>query len=317
MHKLLRFYSRNRIKIWALIIGIIFVLLVIQVLNSVSRKNREEQNKEIIEKETTLSNVVSYDKQSESIISEEDVPEQYRKDFSEVIEKFFTYCINHEPQKAYNLLSEDTIETLYPSEGIFEDLYYKEKFEGNKEFSYQSWIKSGKLYIYQVKIFDNMLATGKSNDTYYEDYVTIAPEDGEYKLNINNLIGVKNIYQSYNSDELDISVKESQVFMNYEIYSFEIKNKTDKTILLDSREDTDTTYLLDDSNNRYSALLYENSEEELILQPGETKTISIRFSDVYREGIVITEIHFSDIILDYDTYTAGNEVERTTFQIEL
>lgn len=317
MHRLLRFYNQNRMKIWALILGVIFILLVIQVFNSIARTNIEKQNREILEKETTLDNVVSYDKQSESIISEEDVPEQYREDFGNVIEQFFTYCIQHEPQKAYNLLSQDTINTLYPTEELFENLYYTEKFKGNKEFSYQNWIKSGKLYIYQVKIFDNMLATGKANNTYYEDYVTIVPEEGEYKLNINQLIGVKNIYQKYSSDELDITVKDSQVFMDYEIYSFEIKNKTDKTILLDSREDTDSTYLLDDVNNQYSALLYENNEEELILQPGETKTISIRFSDVYREGIVITQIHFSDIVLDYHTYIAGNEVQRTTFEIEL
>ncbi len=317
MHRLLRFYNQNRMKIWALILGVIFILLVIQVFNSIARKDREEQNREILEEETTLSNVVSYDKQSESIISEEDVPEQYREDFGNVIEQFFTYCIQHEPQKAYNLLSQDTINTLYPTEELFENLYYTEKFKGNKEFSYQNWIKSGKLYIYQVKIFDNMLTTGKANNTYYEDYVTIIPEEGEYKLNINQLIGVKNIYQKYSSDELDITVKDSQVFMDYEIYSFEIKNKTDKTILLDTREDTDSTYLLDDVNNQYSALLYENNEEELIIQPGENKTISIRFSDVYREGIVITQIHFSDIVLDYHTYTAGNEVQRTRFEIEL
>ena len=317
MHRLLRFFRQNRMAVWVLILGIIFIILVIQVLNSISRRNMEEENRKILEEETTLSNVVSYDNQSKSIISDEDVPEQYREDFGNLIEQFFNYCTQHEPQKAYSLLSQDTIDTLYPTVEIFESLYCSEKFEGDKDFSFQSWIKSGDLYIYQVKIFDNMLATGKSNDTYYEDYVTIAPEDGEYKLNINNLIGVKNIYQSYSSEELDITVKESQVFMDYEIYSFEIKNKTDKTILLDSREDTDSTYLLDDTNNQYSALLYENNEKELILQPGETKTISIRFSDVYREGIVITQIHFSDIVLDYNTYIARNEVERTTFEIEL
>ena len=317
MHRLLRFYRQNRMAVWVLILGIIFIILVIQVLNSISRRNMEEENRKILEEETTLSNVVSYDNQSKSIISDENVPEQYREDFGNLIEQFFNYCTQHEPQKAYSLLSQDTIDTLYPTVEIFESSYCSEKFEGDKDFSFQSWIKSGDLYIYQVKIFDNMLATGKSNDTYYEDYVTIAPEDGEYKLNINNLIGVKNIYQSYSSEELDITVEESQVFMDYEIYSFEIKNKTDKTILLDSREDTDSTYLLDDTNNQYSALLYENNEEELILQPGETKTISIRFSDVYREGIVITQIHFSDIVLDYNTYIAGNEVERTAFEIEL
>lgn len=317
MHKFLRFYRQNRMMVWLIALGIMFIILVIQVLNSIERENIERQNNNNTNEETTLNNVVSYNTSSESIISEEDVPEQYREDFGNLIEQFFTYCINHETKKAYNLLSENTIDNLYPNETIFENLYCTEKFEGNKEFSYQSWIKYGNLYIYQVKIFDNMLATGISNDTYYEDYVTIVPENGEYKLNINELVGIKEIYQQYNSDELTIKVKESQVFMDYEIYSFEIKNNSEIAVMLDSREDTDSTYIIDSLNNRYSALLYENNEEELILQPGETKTISIKFSDVYREGIVITQIHFSDIILDYNTYAEGNEVERSTFQIEL
>ena len=102
MHKLLRFYSQNRLKVWATILGIIFILVIIQVLNSISRNQIEEQNRNILEEETTLSNVVSYDSQSESILSDEDVPEQYRKDFGNLIEQFFNYCTNHEPRKAYN-----------------------------------------------------------------------------------------------------------------------------------------------------------------------------------------------------------------------
>lgn len=317
MHKLLRFYNQNRIKIWVVILGIIFILLVIQIFDSVARSNREEQNRKILENEITVNNDVSYEIQSESIISDEDVPKLYREDFGNVIDNFFTYCIQHEPRKAYNLLSQETIDTLYPTVEIFEDLYYKEKFEGNKDFSFQSWITSGNLYIYQIKIFDNILATGRANETYYEDYVTIVPEDGEYKLNINNLIGLKNIYQTYSSDGIDIRVKKAQTFMSYEIYTFDITNNTDNVILIDSREKTDSVYLVDKVNNRYSALLYENSEEELVLQPGEKKEISIKFSDVYREGIVIEQIYWTDIILNYETYVQGNQVERMTLKIEL
>ena len=317
MHKLLRFYNQNRIKIWVVILGIIFILLVIQIFDSVARSNREEQNRKILENEITVNNDVSYEIQSESIISDEDVPKLYREDFGNVIDNFFTYCIQHEPRKAYNLLSQETIDTLYPTVEIFEDLYYKEKFEGNKDFSFQSWITSGNLYIYQIKIFDNILATGRANETYYEDYVTIVPEDGEYKLNINNLIGLKNIYQTYSSDGIDIRVKKAQTFMSYEIYTFDITNNTDNVILIDSRVKTDSVYLVDKVNNRYSALLYENSEEELVLQPGEKKEISIKFSDVYREGIVIEQIYWTDIILNYETYVQGNQVERMTLKIEL
>lgn len=299
MHKLIRFYYQNRIKVWAMIFGIIFIFAIIQVLNISASNKLKEQNKEIKE-ETTSKNVVSYDNESEAMISKDKVPEKYRNDFGDLINQFFTYCIKHQPELAYNLISEETKENLYPTEQLFEELYYSEKFNGDKQFSFQSWITAGKLYIYQVKIFDNMLSTGKTNDIYYQDFVTISPEQGEYKLNINSLIGIKNINQTYKNDILEVKVKKSQVFMDYEIYSFEIRNMTESKIKIDSREKTDNVYVVDKNGNKYSALLHENTEQEMVLEPNETKRINIKFSDTYREGIVIDKIVFNDIVINYN-----------------
>lgn len=315
MHKLIRFYYQNRLKVWAIILAIIFVISIIQVMNNFASKKLEEQNEEYSQ-ETTSKNVVSYDKESEAIISGDKVPSQYRKDFGELIDQFFTYCIEHQPQLAYNLLSKETKEVLYPTEQLFEDLYYSEKFEGDKQFSFNSWLIRGRLYIYQVKIFDNMLTTGKSDDTYYQDFVTICPEEGEYKLNINSLIGIKNINQEYNNDFLSIKVIKSNVFMDYENYTFDIKNKSEKTLKLDSGKDTDNVYLVDKGGIRYSALLYENAEEDLIINPNETKRINIKFSDAYQEGIVIKKIVFEDIVTNYEEYKDGEESKTEKFEIK-
>lgn len=316
MHKLIRFYYQNRLKVWATILAIIFVISMIQVMNNLASKRLKEKNEKISE-ETTSKNVVSYDKESEAIISGDKVPSQYRKDFGELIDQFFTYCIEHQPQLAYNLLSKETKEVLYPTEQLFEDLYYSEKFEGDKQFSFNSWLIKGKKYIYQVKIFDNMLATGKTDENYFQDFVTICPEEGEYKLNINNLIDVKNINQMYNNQNLDIKVIKSNIFMDYEIYTFDIKNKTDKTIKLDSGRDTDNIYLTDTEGMKYSALLYENSDEDIIIKPNETKRVSIKFSDGYQQGILIDKIVFNDVLLNYEEYENGEKAKTDKIEIEL
>lgn len=59
MHKLIRFYYQNRIKVWATILGIIFIIAIIQVMNIFASNKLKRQNKEIKE-ETTSKNVVSY-----------------------------------------------------------------------------------------------------------------------------------------------------------------------------------------------------------------------------------------------------------------
>lgn len=297
MHKLIRFYYRNRLKVWGVILGVIFIIAIIQVMNNLASNKLEEENKKNSE-ETTFKNVVSYDEESKAIINNDKVPDKYKNDFGALINQFFTYCVEHKPKLAYNLISKDTKENLYPTEQLFEELYYSEKFEGDKQFSFQAWLTAGKLYIYKVKIFDNMLSTGKTNDVYYQEFVTISPEEGEYKLNINSLIGIKSINQKYNNDFLEVKVKSSQVFMDYEIYTFEIKNISDSTIKLDSREKTDNVYLVDNKGNKYSALLHENTDQEITIEPSETKRINIKFSDIYREGIVIDKIVFNDIMIN-------------------
>lgn len=316
MHKLIRYYYQNRLKIWAIILGIVFVISIIQVMNNFASNKMKEQNNKISE-ETTSKNVVSYDKESEAIISDNKVPSQYKDEFGELIDQFFSYCIEHQPELAYNLLSKETKEVLYPTEQLFEDLYYLEKFEGNKQFSFNSWLISGKKYIYQVKIFDNMLITGKSDDTYYQDFVTISPEEGEYKLNINNLIDVKNINKKYSNEFLDIQVIKSNIFMDYEVYTFDIKNKSENTIKLDSKEETDNIYLVEYEGNKYSALLYEIVDEDLIIKPNETKRIEIKFSDGYQEDILISKIVFSDIITNYESYQEGEEIKVEKIELEL
>lgn len=316
MHKLLRYYSQNRIKVWTIILAIIFVLVLIQVLNNIAKTNNEANNQKKSEEETT-SNVVSYSNESKSIITEGSVEKAYQDDFGEIIDEFYTYCINHKPEMAYEMLAPDTKKVLYPTEKQFESLYYREKFEGNKEYSFQSWTRSGDTYIYQVKIFDNMMSTGKRNDEYMEDYVTIVPVEDSYKLNINSYIGRRKINKSNSNELITVEVGVADVYMDYEIYTLRIKNNTEKQIMLDTRKKTNTVYLQDERNNKYESFLYENAEKDLILEPNEAKTIQIKFSDVYNAGIKITSVNFTDIV-DYEAYLSGNsDIERRSLKVDL
>lgn len=314
MHNLLRYYYRNRIKVWGIILGIIFILVVIQLFNSFAKQKKIEENSK---EETTFNDVVSYDDESESIISEGTVSKKYRNDFGELINQFYTYCINHEPEKAYNLLSNDMKKMTYGTESLFENLYYKEKFEGDKQFSFQSWSQNDDRYVYKVKIFDNMLSTGKSsNQEYIEDYVTIVSEGGLYKLNVDSYIGNRQIYKKNSNELLEISVNMADIYINNEIYTISVKNNTNNRIMIDTRKKSKTTYIVDDNESKFEAILYENKENELILNPQESKTIKIKFNDAYRDNIQIKEMNFEDIV-NYDEYLVNQNVERKSLKVEL
>lgn len=311
MHKLLRYYSQNRIKVWSIVLAIIFGLAIIQVLNNVAK----EEFKKDYEKKETTSNVVSYRNESEIMVTNGNVPKVYQEDFGSIIDEFYTYCINHEPNKAYELLAPDTKSELYPTEKQFENLYYKEKFQGNKEYSFQAWTKSASdIYVYQVKIFENMLSTGKYE--YIEDYVTIVPVEDNYKLNINRYIGRKNIKQKQSNELLTIEINYADVYMDYEIYTLSVKNNTEETMLLDTRNKTKTTYITDSNENKFEAFLYEKAQEELIIKPQELKTIQIKFNDSYHSDIEITSMNFTDIV-NYEQYTQDENTKRDVLKIEI
>jgi len=316
MHNLIRFYYENRIKVWIAILAIIFILVVIQLLNSFYKQQRIEKQSKDTEEETT-SNVVSYDDESITIMSGEEVPSVYKDDFGKLIDEFYTYCTNHQPNEAYELLSVDMRNMKYQSVEIFKDLYYKSKFEGNKQYSFQAWSQSNDIYIYQVKIFDDMLSTGKSSQQKYkEEFVTIVPEEDMYKLNIDGYIGRKEIYKEASNEVVEVSAQISDVYMNYEVYTFNIKNNTDEKIMLDTRENTKTTFLVDSLENNFYSLIYENKKSDLILEPQEMKTIEIKFNDAYRENIEIREINFENIV-KYEEYLKDSDVESNTLKIEL
>ncbi len=294
MHKLLRYYSQNRLKIWVLALAIVFVIVMIQVLNNIVKEQNKQNTKE---RQETASNVVSYRNESKTIIGKSNVPESYQEIFGNVIDKFYTYCINHEPEKAYELLAPDTKRVLYQTQNQFEKLYYEEKFQGNKEYAFQSWSNSVEdIYIYQVRIFDNMLTTGKTNKTYVEDYVTIVQVEDQYKLNINGYIGRKNRNRNQSNDVINVEVINSDIYLDYEIYNIRVQNKTNKTIILDSQEKTNTTYLTNENGIKFEAFLYELSQEDLELKPKETKTIQIKFNNVYNKKLDITSMNFIDIV---------------------
>lgn len=313
MREILSFYNRNRIFIWLSILIIVFVIIMIRMANSAAVKESKSGN----DQETTLNNVVSYDNESKSIISGGNVPKEYSDDIGEIINTFYTYCCNHEPEKAYDMLTDEMKNLKYKNLQSFVNNYYTEKFEGNKEFSFNSWITKRNAYIYIVNIYDNMLATGKSSkDQYIEDYITVVPVEDTYKINVDGYIGREEINKEVDNDNINIKLTYKDLYLDYEIDNFYVKNKTNNTIMLDPMENTKSTYLTDSNQIKYDAMVYENKKEDMILNPDEYKSISIKFNVSYRDDLVLKNVNFTKIV-NYDEYQNDKNVEAENIEIDL
>lgn len=313
MGNIIRFYNQNRIKIFIFIFAVVFVFVIIQLLNSIEAEKVAYKNNNT---EINKTQEKKYEEESKSIISGKDVDDIYKEDFGKLIDSFLSYCKNHEPEKAYELLSTDCKNILYPTFEFFKEGYYEKRFLGDKMYSFQSWT-SNDTYIYLVKVFENILSSANINADYIQDYISIVEEGNNYKLNINNYLGNISFNTKTVEEDIEIKVETAQIYMDYQLYTIKITNNSQNHLLLDTQNKTNSIYIREDNDSKFEAAIYEKLEEDLIVNANQTKTIEFKFYDSYREGINVTELVFSDIVKDYNKYLQNKENYKERIEISI
>lgn len=301
MNKFIRIFNQNIVRILITVLIIIFGYVMIQLLNDAYKESRiqaQSDNKTLEER----AEEAKYQEESKSLVSGDTVSNILKNNFGDLIETFLKEAFDGNYDKAYNLLSSNCKNVLYPTEEIFVDQYCKSKFKEGKTYEFQSW-STGGAYIYEIRIFDDMLATGRvTNKSYIQDFYSIVKDEEEYKLNINGYVGMLERNKRAEKDNIKISVNYSKIYMDYEIYNLTITNNSDKDIMLDSKQDSEAVYITDDNNFEYYAFMFEKLDEDLVIKSGEQKEIEIKFSNNYNENIQIQNMVFSEVVKDYNSY---------------
>lgn len=153
MSRLLGFYNQNRKQIWTILISIASVFLLIFILNYFSAKQLQRKNQEVINESKKQENIYNQD---ESLLFGEDTKTNQKTiNYKDIIESFLYYCTNNKPADAYDLLSNNCKEVLYPTQQLFEEMYYHKIFQEKKIYNFQNW--SGRVY--EVRILEDILST--------------------------------------------------------------------------------------------------------------------------------------------------------------
>lgn len=315
--RIAEWYVRNKQKI---MIGIFFfaviaiISLIVGFLAKMERDNIKNSTHESIQKgPTQVANFTDiYVEGEESALTGDKITSSQVK-MLEYVNQFVDLCNTKQVEKAYNLLSDECKEEVYPSLDSFKRNYYNTVFNGQKRnISVESWAKN----IYKVKYEVDALSTGVyTEENTLQDYISVIEDDnGEVKLNVNGYIGRREINKVKNNSNINITVLRSDSHMDYETYTYSMTNNTSNTILLDDKEDTNNMYIEDENGNQYTADINELNDAELKLIPGETKQITIKYYNKYGLTKNIKNIVFNKIILNYNE----NEVrQEARVQIEL
>lgn len=297
----------NRYKILAIIVAIILVLCLIRALNEIAKQS-------IKEKDTKNTIVESSYKPQETLILGDNVSQTKQEDVTKIMDEFINLCNKKETEKAYNLLTDECKEEIFESSlENFKTNYIEKIFTTVKTYNMQSWINSGNP-TYKVRILQDALSTGKTGES-FEDYITIVKQDNTYKLNINSYVGRTNINKEKTKDNIKLTVINKDTYMDYEIYNVKIENKTNNTILLDTKTKQKSVYITGSNNATYSAFIHEIDNAYLTIKPRIYSNISIKFNKIYSPNIRINSLTFTDIITNLEEYNKAENKENYNKEI--
>ena len=121
-------------------------------------------------------------------------------------------------------------------------------------------------------------------------------ENNEYKLNINNFISKDEINKEQENSNIVFNIKDVEIYKEYSIYTIKVKNNNANSIKIDSKEKSNTTYIEDNNKIKFLGLLYENLDNDLVVNSNEEKEIRIKFNIIYRDDLNLKKMVFSDIV---------------------
>ena len=147
-----QYLAHNRYFILFGVIGIILLLLILGNLSEIERENKKKKSSE---KKNTVSTSNVY-KPQETVISGGNVSNEKQQENENIVEQFVQYCNKGEVEKAYDLLSQNCKNAIYPNIQAFKENYIDKKFTKQRQYSMQSWYTDD-VYTYKIILTEDIL----------------------------------------------------------------------------------------------------------------------------------------------------------------
>ena len=275
--KIRRFIKKNRKKVIFVVITVAIIIAINYIL-----KNMPEEE---IPKTTYEPNV--------AVMDESEVPKKWHSEIENRIKTFVDYCNNKEYQKAYDMISDDCKDAIYPVIGDFKE-YVDKKFQVKRIYSIQNFSNISKQYIYDVNFMSDFMATGSTgtNYGYVQEKFVFTEDDNSLKFAIGGFVRT-NILDAFVEDEnLKIVTKKKNVYYDHETYTVDITNKTDYPIVLGDGTGEDEIAISVNEQLREETNI---NAVNVVLQPNESRTFTFVFEKYCDDGYAPQAMYFTDV----------------------
>lgn len=230
------------------------------------------------------------------IDSSSSTPTILREPIEDLIKKYVDYCNDGNFQAAYDLLSEDCKKYGFDNkiENFMQHVYIK--MPTPKHYAIQDYSNTRydgkKLYIYEIKYTDDLLATGLTNTeyTFTSEKMVFYSEYDEIRMNVGDFIYYKDIKRISENEYLKIDVIDKLVNYNSEVYEVKFTNRSNYTVVVsDSTENEEVSLILPKETRQ------RNTIQDIVLKPQETQTLKFQFPKFVDDGDESQSLLFSSI----------------------
>ncbi len=305
-----RIKIRNFFKKYGkLIIIIVFALILVIIINRLLTLNNAPEAPE-----------TSYTPHT-TVLNTEDVPKEYADSFEEFIENYVKYCNNGDYVSAYNLVSDDCKKNFFGNSYNNFVNYVSEKFNSTKSYAIQSYSKVDDTYIYSVKLYDNFLATGLTNQSYryVEEKMAISKDDGgNIVFSVGNYMGSQDLQYQASNDYLVARITKSVEKYSFIIYNLQFTNRSNYTVVIQDGNTDDTEIYINIGDETRGCM---EKDTKIVLAPGETKNVSISFSKFYDsetkvDSLVLNAVRVMENYTG-DEETAQQEIDNAIYKASM
>ena len=310
MNNIIRFWNQNRRGIILGIAAVVLLIVVIQILNQVAKDNKNTNKVVLTEEEKALP--------TKSIIGGDTVSVKTTKENVDILEEFVEKCNSGQVTDAYNMLTDDCKEVLFPSEENFKTGYYAMIFSEKRMIDVQNYLSSNKRHTYLVKFYNDVMSSGTTQGAQaYQDYITVDENCENGKVSVNSFIYKDEVNKTVEKNGIILTVLAREVYKDNEKYQIKIENNTDKRILIDTRERSKSIYLVGSNNVVYGSNIAEIASVLYQIPAHISRTYKLRFNKAYSLGVGTSGIVFSDIVSDYEAYEQAPNETKDRVQISV
>jgi len=297
-------YQKNKAVIWFVVVAVGLFILVTRNINKNTKSNRGSSvnsttSASVSQSSRAIINTIVEENDNLEKISERAKEEKIHG--ADAIYLFVEICNSGKIDLAYEALSDECKEILFPSKQTFIDNYYGVIFKTSKQVE----ITGFKNDTYRVKFKENSIETGDKPNSGIDDYITI---DENGKFNINGFIKRKNYNITSIAPKYTIYVESADIYTDHIDYKIKFKNNIKADIYIND-VDKSNLCIKDYNKNVYNIDASDLFDDDYLVPAESAKRMKLRFNVNYTNSNGINEIDFNNIkIVNKEYYDSTSKI---------